>query len=350
MAQIPASVLGNPLIEGSSTTVDQFMIQNGLPFIHEGKTRRTYRNPDKPHQRILVATDRLSVFDFVLPVLVPDKGKILTALTHFWLTFVLSKWNHHLVPSTTMPRFNAAFDYKRRFGKRFPVERTLVVQEHAVLPFELIFRYHLGGSVWKTYEQTGTAGGHVLRTGLKRWHKLEEPIFTPSTKAQEGHDINITAAEFFEYTPDATQTVQRCIEAYKLVYKHAHDRGVRILDTKLECADALHPVLLDEVFTPDSSRFTTDEDYQLAFKQGRDPIFFDKEEVRIWGRTIETPWGTGIHTLDPLNPEHVAFVHSLTIPEEVVAKTSSRYHEIFQLLTGEYLEDYQEMAMGVACY
>lgn len=190
------------------------------------------------------------------------------------------------------------------------------------------------------------AGGHSLTPGLAKWSRLDRPLFTPSTKAESGHDKNISANEYFAAMgQDGYNCASMFEKAYSIAYEYAEARGILILDTKFEGLT----MLADEVLTPDSSRFTTVEDWELAMKEGRDPIFYDKEPVREWGRTVQTPFVNrngksiiGLHKLDPEDPAHLEFAHSVAVPPEVVQQTTARYLDIFEKLAGESLEDYQQ--------
>lgn len=336
MATIPVKV--------AESDASRALAAEGLPRLSQGKVRDTWRLDQYAELLLVLATDRLSIFDFVLPVLVPRKGEVLTALTHFWLTKILSDFPHHLVASSEDPRLNMAHDIKRDVPS-LPLERCLVIQRVEIPPFEMIFRHHLGGSVWRAYEERGVVAGHKLLSGLKRWQFLESPLFTPSTKEQEGHDVNITMEEYVQAMGDrGHRAIRMFMDAYERAYNYAKQRGILILDTKFEGLD----VIADEVLTPDSSRFTTAEDLEAAIRDGRDPIFYDKELVRQWGRKVQTPWGIGINNLDPTNTEHLAFVAGLEVPDEVVAATTQRYLEIFFMLTGLKLHEYQEAEMGIA--
>ncbi|MCH7828575.1 phosphoribosylaminoimidazolesuccinocarboxamide synthase [Patescibacteria group bacterium] len=312
--------------------------KGGLDRLYQGKVRDTYTHPTNSDLLLIVATDRVSIFDLVLPAFVEKKGEVLTALTHFWLRGVLSSFPHHLRDSGMLMGNFASI----------PAQRTSVVKKLQMIPFELIFRGHLGGSVWAAYQDTGMVAGKQLPHGLTKWEKLSAPIFTPSTKAESGHDVNITEDEFLAATGQlGPRVVSMFAKAYALVYEEARKRGILILDTKFEVGVDEHgsPVIADEVLTPDSSRFTTVEDFERAMKEGRDPVFYDKETVRNWGRTVETPKGQGINKLDPEAPEDLAFVASLKVPEEVLSDASSRYLEIFERITGMPLVRYQTERM-----
>lgn len=348
MATLPSRVLDYPKIkvDGSEESLPGYLSPYRL--LNRGKVRDTFDLPYQPDKLLVVASDRLSIFDFVLPALVPRKGAVLTALTHFWLTKVLIGPTNHLVPSQFNSRYNAAYDEMVDRGPEFPLERSLVVRKVQIQPYEMIFRHHLGGSVWKQYQKDGTVGGHQLPAGLTRWQRLDTPIFTPSTKEESGHDVNITAASYLEVMGElGGETVENLRRVYMQAYAWALERGIVILDTKFEVGNPY--IIADEVLTPDSSRFTTVEDYEAAVAEGRDPVFYDKELVRQWGRTVPTPFGvTGINNLDPENPDHLAFVHNeVEVPEDVIAETADRYQQIFEMLARQPLATYQRNEMGV---
>ncbi|MFH1608969.1 MAG: phosphoribosylaminoimidazolesuccinocarboxamide synthase [Patescibacteria group bacterium] len=326
-----------------------YLQENDLKRIHQGKVRDTYRLDDE--NLLVVASDRISIFDFVLDALIPQKGEVLTALTHFWLTKVLNV-RHHLVQSKNQQRFNAVIDVADRLPE-LQIERCLVVKDFSkdLYPFEMIFRHHIGGSVFKKYQETGIAGGHELTPNLPKWSKLEKPIFTPSTKEEVGHDVNVD--EFFFFTnmeqkgllDESVNVVKMLTEAYSSAYAFAEEKGILIIDTKFEVAGM---TIVDEILTPDSSRFVFKTDWEQAMKDGRDPDFLDKEPVRDWGRKILTPFFDkkgekiiGINKLDPENPEHVDFVHSLEVPEEIIKDTTKRYSDLSKLITGRSLALYQ---------
>lgn len=323
MAKIPEHLRGKFIIPG---LVDK--------LISQGKVRDIYQGRDES-ELLLVSTDRASIFDFNLDGTVPGKGFELTRITHHMLTHVLGVPNH-LIPSKTDPSKNGASDLN---GMGVPVERSLLVKKAKVLPFELIFRHHLGGSVYKKYLETGLVAGVKLKPGIPKWGMLDEPLFTPSTKAPDGHDINITQDEYFAATGEAGRWgFELMLLAYQRAYAYARSRGFLILDTKGEAGMTIDNkmVLVDELFTPDSSRWVKEEEWKRAMELKRDPEFYDKEKIREWGRTVETPFQDGktgqfiigINNLDPQNDEHVAFVHKLTVPEEVLLSVASRCHEI----------------------
>jgi phosphoribosylaminoimidazole-succinocarboxamide synthase len=343
-------------------SLSEYLQKNGLRRISQGKVRDTYYLDED--WLLVVASDRISVFDFVLNASIPKKGEVLTALTHFWLTKVLLGFNNHLIEAGFRPyNFkgskypNAAYDLKGDLLD-LPIERCLVVRNLTgkMYPFEMIYRHHIGGSVFKKYQKTGIAGGHQLPLGLLKWSKLDSPIFTPSTKEDVGHDVNVDANYFFAemekagLTVEALEMVKMLTDAYAIAYKYAEERGILILDTKFEVAGG---IIADEIITPDSSRFALKKDWEQALEEGRDPQFYDKQPVRDVMAKVATPFFddknqpiTGINNLDPENEEHVAFVHTLEIPEEVITGTTERYLKIFEMITGQSLGDYQKNELG----
>jgi len=343
MGKIPQNLLNDEL--------SQYLSEKGLKLISQGKVRNTFFvNPDC---LLVVATDRISAFDFVFNALIPKKGEVLTAMSHFWFNKVLPNFDNHLIRARSKPKFNAAYDLKGAALSQLPTERSLVVENmgEKLYPFEMIYRHHIGGSVFKDYQKTGMAGGHQLTPGLPKWSKLAKPIFTPSTKEEVDHDVNVNADYFFAEMKkkglevESLRAADMLATAYNEAYSYAQERGILILDTKFEIAGLK---IVDEILTPDSSRFAVAEDWEKAMAEGRDPHFFDKQLVRDWAAKVETPFDVvGVNKLSPKNPDHVAYVHGLRIPEEIVQETTKRYLQIFERLTGLSLREYQKKEMGV---
>jgi phosphoribosylaminoimidazole-succinocarboxamide synthase len=350
MPHIPASV--------AECDTSRMLTEIGYTRVHQGKVRDTF-DPGDPSLLVTVATDRVSIFDFVLPCIIPQKGEVLTALTHFWLTSgVLKQIRHQLRNEATIS--TGSLIAKVPKPKNAHLARILVVSNlkysspaargpvEKLLPYELIFRGHLGGSVYKDYWDQGKVAGQRLPVGLPKWAMLPGPLFTPSTKEETGHDRNITIQEFTDGLggPDAGESVTDYYSGiYAQAYLYAFRRGIVLLDTKFEGGKS---TVADEVLTPDCSRYTTVEEYWTAMREGRDPAFYDKQLVREWGYTVKTPFGLPLNKLDPTAEAHLDFVDSLTVPEEIVTETSLRYQEIFFKLTGMKLDCYQRERMGLA--
>jgi phosphoribosylaminoimidazole-succinocarboxamide synthase len=274
-----------------------------------GKVRDVY---DLGDRLMLVATDRISAFDWVLPDGIPDKGRVLTSLSVYW--FNLLKVPNHLIETAVEAAGLelAAAELEALRG------RSMVVRKARVVPFECVVRGYLSGSAWKEYRASGTVCGITLPPGLVESQAIE-PIFTPATKAQTGHDENVS----FEFmarsvgTEIASTLQSMSLEVYRIAAQHAAGRGLILADTKFEWGfdDRTGEVLLvDEVLTPDSSRFWSHQSYRPG---GPQPSF-DKQFVRDWLET--TSW-------DKSSPPP-------RLPEQVVEKTRVKYIEAFELLTG----------------
>jgi phosphoribosylaminoimidazole-succinocarboxamide synthase len=265
--------------------------------IGSGKVRELYALDDD--RLLLVASDRISTFDVVLPTEIPDKGRVLTGLSAFWFARTTHICANHLLAVR-------------------PDARSLECRRLEMLPIECVVRGYLAGSGWKDYQATGSVCGHVLPGGLRDSDRLPEPIFTPATKAHEGHDENITREEAADLVgAEAFAEVERvCLAIYRFAADHAAERGILVADTKFEVghADDGRLVLGDEVVTPDSSRFWPADDYV----PGRAQPSFDKQYARDWCESVE--WDKA-----PPGPE---------LPEEVVDGTRARYVEAFERLTG----------------
>jgi len=327
----------------ADTTVQQVLQQAGIKLGHRGKVRDTYLLPD-PALLFVVATDRVSIFDFVLPAVVPHKGALLTALTVFWLSEVLNDVPHHLVA------------YGRGIDEYLPPElrgnaelhkRALVVRKLKMVPIECIVRGYLTGSGLKSYEKNHHVCGIPLPEGLHDGSRiLPAPIFTPTTKAESGHDEHVPTDEVIQRYGRWTR--DRSLAYYQRLAEVAESKGLVLADTKFEFGEG--GVLADEVGTPDSSRFWDTDECARDSEQKKSPPPFDKELVRSWGKQnvllrcgqdglVSMPY------LDPDNPAHVAFVHSRTVPDAVLNETTSRYRTVVQRLTGLTLEEFQKFRL-----
>jgi len=275
----------------------------------QGKVRDVY---DLGDRLVIVATDRISAFDWVLPTPIPDKGRVLTALTLFWLRW-LNVSNHLL--STESRDCPAAFR-----GSEF-AGRTMLVRKTAVVPVECVVRGYLAGSGWKDYRRTGAVCGNALPAGLSECEALPAPIFTPATKAETGHDENISFDQMAAAVgrDTAEELRARSLDVYCRAAEYARGRGVIIADTKFEWGrlPSGELILIDEVLTPDSSRFWPGDGY----RPGRGQPSFDKQFVRDWLES--TTWDKN----SPPPP----------LPTEVVDKTRQKYLEAVERLTGSPL-------------
>src|SRR5262245_54237300 len=281
---------------------------NDLP-VRRGKVRDIY---DLGDQLLLVSTDRISAFDWVLPTGIPDKGRVLTQLSRFWFE-LLDVPNHMLSCNADDFNLPAGVDREPLVG------RSMLVRKAEVVPIECVVRGYLSGSGWKEYQTTGAVCGIELPTGLRESDKLPGPIFTPATQAEQGeHDENISFDEACARVGAglAKQLSQRSVELYTRGAEHAAKRGVIVADTKFEFGlfDG-ELILIDEVLTPDSSRFWPADEY----KPGRGQPSYDKQFVRDW--LTGSGWDKNSSP-----PE---------LPPEVVERTRAKYIEAFERLTGE---------------
>jgi phosphoribosylaminoimidazole-succinocarboxamide synthase len=276
----------------------------GLTLLASGKVRELYELGD---DLLMVASDRISTYDVVHPTPIPDKGKVLTALSVLWFELT-----HDVVPNHLISATDGVPDEVRG--------RALRVKRLKMLPVECVVRGYITGSGWKDYQATGRVSGIELPAGLRESERLPEPIFTPSTKADEGHDEAIDfdqAAELAGSRELGERLRAASLEVYARVAEHARERGVILADTKFEFGldDERRLTLADEVCTPDSSRFWPADQYEV----GRGQPSFDKQYVRDWAS------GTGWDKTPP----------APAIPDDVVAQTRERYVTAYERLSGE---------------
>jgi phosphoribosylaminoimidazole-succinocarboxamide synthase len=284
----------------------------GVQKVRSGKVREVY---DLGHAFLLVATDRISAFDVIMPNGIPRKGEVLTQISHFWFEKFSSLVPNHLLAKADDPLPANLQPYAAQLARR-----SMIVKKAKPLAIECIVRGYLSGSGWKEYKKSSTVCGIQLPAGLTESAELPEPIFTPSTKAEAGHDENISFAEAQKIVgPEiATQARDLSLKIYKAGRDYAKQRGIIIADTKFEFG--LHEgklILIDEVLTPDSSRFWPADKYA----PGRGQPSFDKQFVRDYLETL---------TWDKTPPGPV-------LPDDVVAKTSATYLEAYERLTGKKL-------------
>ncbi len=280
----------------------------GLRKIRSGKVREVF---DLGETLLIVATDRISAFDCILPEPIPGKGEVLTQLSAFWFRKFHQIPNHFITgDSEEFPK--SLQPYAKSLGGR-----SMLVRKSIPLPIECVVRGYLAGSGWNEYRESGTVCGINLPAGLKQAARLPEPIFTPATKAESGHDENISWTRCCEILgpENATTLRDRSLAIYSQGSSHAASRGIIIADTKFEFGLHNNEILLiDECLTPDSSRFWPADSYEL----GASPFSFDKQFVRDYLETLE--W-------DKTPP-------APTLPPEIIEKTARKYQEAFTRLAG----------------
>jgi len=281
-----------------------------LTLFKKGKVRNVYEIDDK---LLIVATDRISAFDFILPSLIPGKGKVLTQLSMFWFDFTALVCPNHVITADADKFPPVLAPHRDMLDKR-----TMLVKKTEVVPVECVVRGYLSGSGWKEYKATGRVSGIKLPSGLRESGQLNEPIFTPSTKADVGHDENVSLKEMRKIvgTALAKKIKKVSLELYQRASLHALSKGIIIADTKFEFGlDKDELVLVDEVFTPDSSRF-----WPLAtYAPGKGQPSLDKQFVRDYLES--TKWDK---KSDPP-----------ALPPDIIEMTSQKYLEIYKLLTGK---------------
>jgi phosphoribosylaminoimidazole-succinocarboxamide synthase len=291
---------------------DNIVLKTEMPDIgspRRGKVRDIY---DLGGYMLLIATDRVSAFDVVLPNGIPGKGRVLTGISVFWFRHMEDIVKNHLIATDVND-----FPENLRKYRDMLEGRSMLVKKAEPMPVECIVRGYLSGSGWKEYKEKGSVCGIRLPQGLVESSRLDEPVFTPSTKAEEGHDINITFDEMKKIV--GAQTSEKLKTLSLRIYSKARDmaekKGIIIADTKLEFGlYGNEVILIDEVLTPDSSRFWSLKDY----KPGKGQDSFDKQIVRDYLLTLD--WDK-----TPPGP---------ALPDDIIAKTAARYREIMTILTG----------------
>lgn len=274
----------------------------GINLFKKGKVRDVY---DLGEHLLIVSTDRLSAFDVIMNEPIPEKGKILTKISQFWFEKLKSVAPNHFVTTDI-------FSYRPELAEeRQQLEdRSMIVKKAQMIPYECIVRGYLLGSAYRDYQKTGTIAGYPLPKGLEKGSKLDTPIFTPSTKADVGHDENIHFDKMKEDMGETAELLQKySLEIFQKASDFALTKGIIIADTKMEFGLVNDQIIvIDELFTPDSSRFILKKDYD----QGRIDKSMDKEFIRSYLSTLN--WDQ-----KPPPPP---------LPDEVVQKTKERYHEI----------------------
>jgi phosphoribosylaminoimidazole-succinocarboxamide synthase len=293
--------------------------EHAAGFVRSGKVRDLF---DLGDRLLLVASDRLSAFDVVLPTPIPDKGRVLTGLSRFWFKETSDIIHNHLISTNAD---SLPWHFTDEAGKRELRGRMMVCRKAKVLPIEIIVRGYVAGSGWKEYKQAGTICGLKLPPGLRESDRLPAPIFTPSTKAEEGHDQNIGFDQAVELIGGemAERVREIAIDLYRRGADDARRGGLLLADTKFEMGTSVDTgelMLIDEVMTPDSSRFWDAAKYE----PGRAQDSFDKQPVRDW---LETQQWDKTYP----GPE---------LPAEIVADTRRRYVTAFERITGASFDRY----------
>ena len=294
--------------------MENVVLETELPYpkFKKGKVREVY---DLGENLLIVASDRISAFDVVLPNGIPDKGKVLTQLSLYWFEQIGDLVGNHVITADVS---QYPEDLKEHVDS---IEgRSMLVKKAEVVPIECVARGYLAGSGWKDYQKTGSVCGIELPSGLKESEELPEPVYTPATKAETGHDMNISFAEMKDIVgKDTSEKLKELtLSIYGKAAKEARSKGIIIADTKFEFGffDG-EIILVDEILTPDSSRFWPADSY----KPGGPQKSYDKQYVRDWLETLD--WDKS-----PPGPE---------LPAEVIAGTQKRYREAYKKITGKEL-------------
>jgi len=291
-----------------------------LPLFIRGKVRDTY---ELGNRLLIIATDRISAFDVIMPDGIPDKGRVLNQLSAFWFKKTKKLLPNHLIEvvndTKTLDKYLPA-------GKRFAYPaylsgRSMVVKKAERIAIEWVIRGYLSGSAWEEYRKSGTISGMPAPRGIKESQELTEPLFTPTAKADTGHDVPITMDEVKKIIGAALteEMKEKSLAVYNYARKHARDRGIIIADTKMEFGlDDGKLILIDELLTPDSSRFWDAEKYKV----GQSQPSYDKQPVRDW--LVETGWNK-----EPSAPR---------LTPDVIEATTNRYREAYRRLAGKELK------------
>lgn len=288
-----------------------------LPVFVKGKVRDTYKIGDK---LLIIATDRISAFDVVLSKGIPDKGIVLNQLSAFWFARTYHIVHNHMIESVESKRALNKYTPSHKPLPEMVLGRSMVVVKAERIPVECVVRGYISGSAWAEYRKSGTINGQKAPRGLKESRELPEPLFTPTTKAETGHDMPMTPQRLKDLVGQktASELKEKSIALYQFARNYAIDRGIIIADTKFEFGfDDKEIILIDEALTPDSSRFWDESEYV----PGRSQASYDKQPVRDWLETSKWDKTT--------NPP--------ALPAKVVSATAERYREAYYLLTGRKL-------------
>jgi phosphoribosylaminoimidazole-succinocarboxamide synthase len=295
--------------------MNETVLQLDLPGIKKVKSGKVREVFDLGDSFLFVASDRISAFDCILPTGIPHKGEVLTQISHFWFEQIAPFQTNHLLAGANDPLPKNLQPFEKQLARR-----SMIVKKAAPLPIECVVRGYLAGSGWKEYQKFQTVCGIKLPAGLKESNELPEPIFTPATKAETGHDENISFDEAAKLAGSeiAQEARAASLKIYNFARDYARKCGIIIADTKFEFGIYEGKlILIDEVLTPDSSRFWPAKEYQ----PGQGQPSFDKQFVRDYLETLD--WNK-----QPPAP---------ALPDEVVRKTTEKYLEAFEKLTGKAL-------------
>jgi len=291
-----------------------------LPLFGRGKVRDSYDLGDK---LLIIASDRISAFDVVLPCGIPDKGLVLNQISTFWFDKTANLMPNHLIVAVDDVR---RLDDYLADGNRFPYPsylagRSMIVKKAERLPVECVVRGYISGSAWAEYQQDGTVSGEAMPEGLRESEELPQPMFTPTTKEESGHDLPLSMAEMKDLVGAslAEEMKEKSVAIYNYAREYAKTRGIIIADTKMEFGlDNDKLILIDELLTPDSSRFWEASQYKV----GRSQPSYDKQPVRDW--LVQAGWNR-----EPPAP---------MLPAEVIENTTRIYREAYHRLTGRKIE------------
>ena len=290
-----------------------------LPLFGRGKVRDTYDLGDK---LLIIATDRVSAFDVVLPDAIPDKGLVLNQISTFWFKRTSHIMPNHLAKSVDTAETLRGYLPDKSIKLELLVGRSMITLKATLVPVECVIRGYLAGSAWAEYKETGTISGVRLPKGLEQSQELPEPLFTPTTKATTGHDLPLSKQEMKKLLGKAVarDLEEKSLAIYQCGREYAKSRGIIIADTKFEFGliDS-KLILIDELMTPDSSRFWSIDQYTI----GRSQPSFDKQPIRDW--LEDSGWNK-----QPPAPH---------LPQEIIAQTSERYKAVYKKLVGEELHN-----------
>ncbi|QLG71907.1 hypothetical protein HG535_0C02590 [Zygotorulaspora mrakii] len=303
-----------------SKTIAQTELDGVLPLVARGKVRDIYEV--NPETLLFIATDRISAYDVIMDNTIPDKGVLLTKLSEFWFDFLSKDVRNHLIK---IPADKSVFDFlpKELSEPKYKEQlqgRSLLVQKHKLVPLEVIVRGYITGSAWSEYSKTRSVHSLPQPDGLQESQEFPTPIFTPSTKAEQGeHDENISPEKAAEIVGKelSERIAKLAIKLYVKCKEYARSKGIIIADTKFEFGideETNEIILVDEVLTPDSSRFWSSNDYKVGESQNS----YDKQFLRDW-----------------LTANSLRGVDGVKMPEDIVDKTRAKYLEAYTTLTGE---------------